>query len=283
MHDLCGPNRCVAQVSDGSVVSVDLGFRGEVVEFYHRYRHGYPAAVIDVLTDAFQLSSRDLVVDLGCGTGQLTLPIAAKVRAIIGVDPEPDMLIRARQAAEEAGISNVAWVLGADTDLPALGNLLGDRSIGAVTIGQALHWMKYEELFRSTISLVRAGGGVAVVTNGVPLWLQETDWSRALRGCLEQWLGDKLTSACGTDEQSQRRYHEALSDAGCDVLSTSIEYVLELSLDEVVGGVLSALPVDRLPAPDARRAFFDQVHEALGPHERFSEQVRVAILAGRVP
>ena len=67
------------------------------------------------------------------------------------------------------------------------------------------------------------------------------------------------------------------------MLSTSIEYVLELSLDEIVGGVFSALPVDRLPAPDARPAFFDRVREALGPHERFSEQVRVAILAGRVP
>jgi ubiquinone/menaquinone biosynthesis C-methylase UbiE len=174
-----GPTDASAECLNGSVVSVDLGFSGEVVEFYHRYRHGYPAAAIDVLMDAFQLSSRDLVVDLGCGTGQLTLPVAAKVRAVIGVDPEPDMLIRARQAADEANISNVSWVLGADTDLPALGRLLGDRSIGAVTIGQALHWMRYEELFRSTVSLLRAGGGVAVVTNGVPLWLQDTDWSRA--------------------------------------------------------------------------------------------------------
>jgi hypothetical protein len=26
-------------------------FRGEVVEFYHRYRHGYPSAVIDALAE----------------------------------------------------------------------------------------------------------------------------------------------------------------------------------------------------------------------------------------
>jgi len=261
---------------------VELGFSGDVAEFYQRYRHGYPAAAIDVLTDAFQLSPEDLVVDLGCGTGQLTLPIATKVRGVIGVDPEPDMLIRARQAADEANITNVSWMLGTDTDLPALGRLFADRPIGAVTIAQALHWMPHEELFRSSLSLVRAGGGVAVVTNGVPLWLQDTDWSRALRGCLEQWLRQPLTSACGTDQQSQRRYHEALSRLGCDVLSTSIEYALELSLDDIVGGVFSALPVDRLPAPEARPAFFDRVREALGPQERFSEQVRVAILAGRV-
>lgn len=26
---------------------MDLGFRGEVADFYHRYRRGYPQAVID--------------------------------------------------------------------------------------------------------------------------------------------------------------------------------------------------------------------------------------------
>ena len=51
-------NRCVARFLDGTLVSVDLGFSGDVVEFYHRYRHGYPAAVIDVLADAFQLALR---------------------------------------------------------------------------------------------------------------------------------------------------------------------------------------------------------------------------------
>jgi ubiquinone/menaquinone biosynthesis C-methylase UbiE len=57
----------------GIVTGVDLGFSGEVVEFYHKYRHGYPDAVIDVLADVFGPSSRDIVVDLGCGTGQLAL------------------------------------------------------------------------------------------------------------------------------------------------------------------------------------------------------------------
>ena len=51
------------------------------------------------------------------------------------------MLARARRAAVEQGVTNASWVLGADTDLPALAALLGDRRAGSVTIGQALHWM----------------------------------------------------------------------------------------------------------------------------------------------
>jgi ubiquinone/menaquinone biosynthesis C-methylase UbiE len=261
---------------------VELGFSGDVVEFYHRYRHGYPAAVIDILVDAFQLNLQDLVVDVGCGTGQLTLPIAEKVRGVVGVDPEPDMLRRARKAADDANVSNVTWLLGADTDLPAVGRIIGEGCIAAVTVGQALHWMQQDQLFRSAASLVRAGGGVAVVTNGAPLWLQDSDWSRALRGWLERWLGEKLTFACGTDEQSQRRYHRAMTQAGFEVGSTSVDYEVALTLDQIVGGILSALPVNRLPAPDARPGFAQQISVALGPDRCFSERVRVAILAGRV-
>jgi SAM-dependent methyltransferase len=261
---------------------VSLGFSGEVVDFYHRYRHGYPGTAIDVLVDAFDLNSQDLVVDLGCGTGQLTLPIASKVRAVVGVDPEPDMLRRARQAAHEVDVSNVSWMLGADADLPAVGRLLGARSIAAVTVGQALHWMDHEELFRSAVSLVRPGGGVAVVTNGTPLWLAGTDWSRALRECLERWLGQKLTFACGTDEDSQRRYADALARAGFEVLRAAVDYVAELDLDQIVGGVYSALSPDRLPPPGERPAFADRIRAAIGSDERFSEHVRVAIVSGRM-
>ena len=261
---------------------MELGFSGDVVEFYHRYRHGYPAAVIDILVDAFQLNVQDLVVDLGCGTGQLSLPIADKVRGVVGVDPEPDMLRRARKAADDANVSNVTWLLGADTDLPALGRVIGDGSVGAVTVGQALHWMQHDQLFGSVVPLLRPGGGVAVVTNGSPLWLQDSDWSHALRDWLERWLGEKLTFACGTDEASQQRYQEAMTGAGFDVLSASVDYEVDLTLDQIVGGILSALPVSRLPAPDARPEFAQQISVALGPHRSFSDHVRVAILAGRL-
>jgi SAM-dependent methyltransferase len=264
------------------VPGVDLGFRGEVADFYHRYRHGYPSAVLDALVGAFGLTGQDVVVDLGCGTGQLTLPMAARVRAVVGVDPEPDMLQRARRAARERDVRNVSWAIGADTDITALRDLLGDHSAAAVTAGQALHWMNHQALFRAAVPLLRPGGGVAVVTNGTPLWLHDTDWSRALRACLEHWLDTKLTFACGTDEQSQRRYADDLAAAGYDVLSTAFDYTAELDLDQLVGGIFSALPVTRLPPPDQRPAFAEQIRSAVAPHEHFTEHVHIAVLAGRI-
>ena len=151
-----------------------------------------------------------------------------------------------------------------------------------MTIGQALHWMNHEDLFRAIVPLVRRGGGAAAVANGTPLWMQDTDWSRALRGYLEHWLDTKLTFACGTDEQSQRRYRQDLASAGFDVLATAIDYTAELDVDQLVGGIYSALPVTQLPATDQRSAFAEQIRRAVAPQESFSEHVHVAILCGRI-
>lgn len=259
-----------------------LGFRGEVVDFYHRYRRGYPPAVVDALVAAFPLAGDDIVVDVGCGTGQLALPVAARVRAVVGMDPEPDMLARARSAAAELNTGNVTWALGADTDLPALGALLGDGRLGAVTVGQALHWMDHDDLFRAVVPLVRPGGGVAVVTNGTPLWLQDNAWSGALREYLERWSGRTLTRTCGTDDASQQRYRDGMTAAGLDVHATSVDHTDELSVEQIVGGVYSALPLDQLPAPDQRRHFAEQLRRAVEPHLPFTEHVHVAMLIGRV-
>jgi ubiquinone/menaquinone biosynthesis C-methylase UbiE len=262
---------------------VDLGFGGEVADFYHQYRRGYPQAVIDTLAGAFGLAGDDIVIDLGCGTGQLTLPIARRVRAVAGVDPEPDMLARARRAAAEHGITNVTWLLGADTDMPGLAALLGDQRAGAVTIGQALHWMNYHELFPALAPLLRPGGGLAVITNGTPLWLQDSAWSQGLRGFLEQWLGAALTNACGTDEASQQRYRDTMTAAGFGVSEASFEYTDDLDLEHLIGSLYSALPVRRLPAPDQRAAFAEQIRRAVAPNERFAEPVQVRMLLGRPP
>lgn len=230
-----------------------LGFSGEVVEFYHSFRRGYPTPVIDALVAALGLRPDDALLDLGCGTGQLTVPPAGRCRAVIGMDPEPDMLHRARLSSVDQGVGNASWLLGADSDVPALGALLGSGGLGAVTIGQALHWMDHDTLFRGLRSQLRPGGAVAVVTNGEPAWSLDTDWSRALRGFLESWLGRELTSPCGTDDQSQRGYGSSLRAAGYDVSEATVDYATAMTFDQLLGGVYSTFSADRLPPADRRR------------------------------
>ena len=107
-------------------MGAEADFRGEVADYYVRYRRGYPPAVADAIVGAFRLGDGDTVLDLGCGSGQLTGVLAGRVGAVIGMDPEPDMLARAPRAG------NVSYRVGSDRDVPGLEVELGALTVAVV-------------------------------------------------------------------------------------------------------------------------------------------------------
>ncbi|WBB87619.1 class I SAM-dependent methyltransferase [Micromonospora sp. WMMC264] len=256
------------------------GFGGEVATYYARHRRGYPPEAVDALAAAFGLGPDDTVVDLGCGTGQLSIPLADRVGAVVGMDPEPDMLAIARRAALDRGTANATWVLGSDADVPALSRLLGEGSVGALTVAVAIHFMDCDALFEAARPLLRSGGGIAVVTNGEPLWMQDTEWSIALRGCLERMVGHPVTGRCQTDEDGRRRNREALVGAGYRYEETSVRYDAPLTVDDMVGGVFSAMSAERLPTLHQRAEFAADVRDALGEVDVVTERVIVRLQCG---
>lgn len=46
----------------------------------------------DALFEKLILDENDTVLDVGCGEGSVTIPIAEKVRKVIGIDSSPKML-----------------------------------------------------------------------------------------------------------------------------------------------------------------------------------------------
>lgn len=262
---------------------MSAGFSGEVAGFYQRYRRGYDRQVVGWLAEAFALGSKGIVLDLGCGTGQLTIPLAAHSGAVIGMDPEPDMLARARDSAAQQGCSNVTWVLGSDSDVPAIARLLGDGTVAVITMANSIHLMDYERLFREVRSLLRPGAGIAVLANGTPLWQQRTAASDALRACLEQWFQFTLTSGCGTDSKSREQYAAALGAAGYASVQDTVlvDYEDVLNLEHVIGSLYSAIPESKLPSPGQRPVFEERIRQALGQRV-FAECVSVSVLTGRI-
>ncbi|GHE94713.1 methyltransferase [Amycolatopsis deserti] len=251
-------------------------FAGEVASNYARFRRGYRPEVFDLLAAEFPLGR---VLDLGCGTGQLTAPMAARAGAVIGMDPSPDMLAQAR-AAE---IPNVVWVVGADTDVPALEPLLGPGSLDLVTIGQALHWMDPGPLFAALTRLLRPGGGVAVIANGTPVWTQHSRWATAIRQVSGRWLGALEFPACGSSEDERAHYRELLDRAGFSrVREHRLDHTERLSLDEVVGAFYSARALEKLDAAGRRGFDADLRAELLAaePGGVFREEVPVRVLCG---
>jgi hypothetical protein len=137
-------------------------------------------------------------------------------------------------------------------------------------------------VFRAIRPLLRPGGGIAVVTNGTPLWRQDTEWSRILRDCLEEWTGTRPTEACQTDEAGRRLNREALTVAGYRVVESSVDYQAEVSIEQLVGGVFSAMSDDQLRSATRREAFAARVRTALAGREPLVEHVRVWLQFGHL-
>lgn len=65
----------------------------------------------ELLFSKLILDENDSVLDLGCGEGSITLPLAKKVRKVTGVDSSVKMLELLNERASEEGIDNVETIL----------------------------------------------------------------------------------------------------------------------------------------------------------------------------
>ena len=65
---------------------------GSAVAYYAQYRPGYPRDLADALAARAGLDGTQRVLDIGCGTGQITIPLARHAQAVMAIDPIPGML-----------------------------------------------------------------------------------------------------------------------------------------------------------------------------------------------
>lgn len=128
------------------------------------------------------ISPDDTVIDIGCGTGIVTLAIASSTAHIVGVDIAAAMIDVAKQKAEDQGITNVAFHIGDTTDQPSLG-------FDVVLLCNLLHYVtdpaaQLQEAYR----LLKPGGTLISVTDclGEPagLGVALLRWGSKLLGLL---------------------------------------------------------------------------------------------------
>jgi SAM-dependent methyltransferase len=127
---------------------------------YDRYRPSPPREVLDVLALAARVERPRLVVDLGCGTGLATRAWAGRADEVVGVEPNPRMIERARTATEQPNVHYVE-AYAADTGL-------SPGSADLVTSFQSFHWMEPETVLAEASRILRSGGVFAACDYDVP-------------------------------------------------------------------------------------------------------------------
>jgi SAM-dependent methyltransferase len=110
------------------------------------------------LLDAVRLDASDVVVDVGCGTGRITLPLAAQATSkVVGVDNETRMLQVAR--AKDAA-ARVEWLRGSAYALP-----LPDDVAALVVMVMLVHLLHQRgRAFSEARRVLRPGGTLSIWT-----------------------------------------------------------------------------------------------------------------------
>lgn len=127
----------------------------EDAERYDRARPGYPAPMFDDLAAA-GVAPGARVLEIGCGTGQATVPLAERGYRIVAIELGPDMAAVARRNL--AGFDSVEVTTAVFEDWP-----LPDEPFDVVFSATAFHWIDPAVRVSKSADALRPGGLLAIV------------------------------------------------------------------------------------------------------------------------
>jgi SAM-dependent methyltransferase len=248
------------------------------VPFYARYRLGYPERLIARVAQIVGLGPGDAVMDLGCGPGTLAIPFAQAGMRVAAVDPEPEMLLAARAAAEAAGVV-LDIRQGSSFDLPD-----GIGPFRLVTMGRSFHWTDRAATLAALDRLIGPGGAIALFDDDHPR-TAENAWRRALDEIGRRYGRAEEAHIQARDSEAYRT-HESylLASAFGDVERTAVVVRRELAADDVVGLAFSlstSSPQKLGPRKDAFEAELRAALAVLSPQGQFTEIAEMSALIAR--
>jgi SAM-dependent methyltransferase len=108
------------------------------------------------------------VVDLAAGTGKLTRMLVPTGATITAVEP-----VEAMRAVLARVVPGIDAISGTAEAIP-----LRDRSIDAMTVGQAFHWFDGDRALREIHRVLRRGGGLGLIWQArdpIRPWIERLD------------------------------------------------------------------------------------------------------------
>jgi ubiquinone/menaquinone biosynthesis C-methylase UbiE len=126
-----------------------------IAERYEVSRPGYPGHIVEFVTETAALSPGSAVLEVGCGTGQLTERLACSGFRLTAIDIGPSMIAAARRRLAGADVS---FQVTSFEDLAA-----ADGSFDLIISSAAFHWIDPEVAFSKSARLLRPGGWLALL------------------------------------------------------------------------------------------------------------------------
>ena len=191
-------------------------YRG-IAGYYDAFRPPYPAELIGDLADRTGADGTRRLLDLACGTGQVSFALRDRFAEIWAVDQEPAMIAVARQKAAAAGeVARWRFVTAGAAQLNA-----PHQAFSLITIGNAFHRLPRAAVAARIRDWLTPAGHLALIWGGSPAD-GDAGWQQALRETTKRWqqrTGTAERIPAGYEaERAARPDAEILRAAGLEVI-----------------------------------------------------------------
>jgi SAM-dependent methyltransferase len=139
---------------------------------YHRYRSPYPDEVVDSVVQQASVRPGTRVLEIGCGTGQLTVPLARQGAELVAVELGANLARFARTNLRPYRNARVEVSAFEDWPLP-------DTRFDVVVSASAFHWIDPHIRFSKSARALKHGGSLTIVhahhvRGGTPGFFEDT-------------------------------------------------------------------------------------------------------------
>jgi SAM-dependent methyltransferase len=247
----------------------DLEFRRDLyrgtASYYDRFRVPYPKVLFDDLLERLPAADRGMLLDLACGTGQITFALHDRFAEVWAADQEPEMTDMVRQKAAAAGIANIRVLTATAEDLPAPA-----ASFDLVAIGNAFHRLPRAAVAASALRWLRPGTFLTLLFSGINPWEGEAPWQRAMASVVTHWRskaadGDRIPPGYERDRQ-ERPDLAVLQQAGFEVIGAyQFLTVHAWTVETLTGYAFSTSVLSRAALGGDAPGFEADLRRELGP------------------
>ncbi|HEX8804108.1 MAG TPA: class I SAM-dependent methyltransferase [Acidimicrobiales bacterium] len=129
-----------------------------VADLYDASRRGYPPEIVDHMVATAGLRPGDPVLEVGCGTGQLTEQLVGHGLAVTAIDIGPAMVAAARRRLPRSAVRFAVVPFEAFEAV--------DGSFALVVSATAFHWVDPDVRFVTAARLLRPRGWLALLATG---------------------------------------------------------------------------------------------------------------------
>jgi SAM-dependent methyltransferase len=265
----------------------------EIAVEYDRNRPTYPDALIDQACQVACLREGDLVLEIGCGTGQLTCSLLARGLRVTALEPGDQLIAIAQENLRDAG--NVEFVHARFEDMQLPG-----ESYTAVFSASAIHWVDPDMSWRKIATALAPGGTLALIQYFGLQEQRSLDDQEALLWALRRhapeiaatWpiYRDLECTLAGVQERRQNiadvwawlgSYdigRDYAADLFEDLQLATVPTLIEHTVGEL-DALLATMSFWAALSSDQRRALMNENHSL---HERLGRPIRSSLLAALV-